>query len=141
MPTQGLPYRQKIEDNSGISRMAQPGDGPILNLSPTALTTAGAGTILAILLATGLIVRTGPAGAVADTIDTGANLDIAFPNMQIGDSIALWYIVSVGFAITITAATGVTLGSAAANNVIAANTGRMLVLRKTAVATYILYVI
>jgi len=141
MSNPGLPYRMKIEDNSGIPRVAQPGDGPILNLKPTALTTAGAGTLLANLLTSGLIVRTGPGGAVADTIDTGANLDIAFPYMQVGDSIATWYIVSVAFAITITAAAGVTLGSAAANNVIAASTGRLLVLRKTGVATYVLYVV
>lgn len=141
MSNPGLPYRQKIEDNSGIPRLAQPGDGPILNLKPTALTTVGAGTLLANLLTSGLLVRTGPGAAFADTIDTGANLDIAFPYMQVGDSISLWYICSVAFACTITAAAGVTLGSAAANNVIAASTGRLLVLRKTATATYVLYVV
>lgn len=131
----------KVDDGSSIPRMSQAGDGLLMYPKPTALTTAGAGTLLANLLLTGMLLRTGPTGAYADTIDTGANLDIAFPNMQIDETINLLYINSVAFASTITAATGVTLGSASANNVIAASTGRILVLRKTAVATYILYVV
>jgi len=139
--SQGLPNRMMVKDSTGIPRAAMPGDGPLLNLKPTALTTVGAGALLAALLLTGMILRTGPTGAYADTIDTGANLDTAFPNLEVGESIFLFFVNSVAFACTITAAAGVTLGSATANNVIAASTGRLLMLRKTATATYVLYVI
>ncbi len=136
-----IPLKIKVNDKTRIPRDAVNGDGLIMYPAPTALTTAGAGTLLAALLASGLLVRTGPGGAVADTIDTGANLDIAYPDMQVGDTLSLFYTNGVAFAITITAAAGVTLGTAANNNVIAANTGRLLILRKTGVATYVLYVI
>lgn len=135
-----LPLRLKVEDN-GMARLSQAGDGPVLNLRDTALTTAGAGTLLAALLTSGFILRTGPTGAYADTIDTGANLDAAFPNAAVGDTLDVFFSNSVAFACTITAATGVTLKTATANNVIAASTGRLLHLEKTGTATWDLYVI
>lgn len=135
------PLRIMITDPTTLARYTQTGDGPVLNLGVTPLTTAGAGTLLANLLLTGLILRTGPGIGFADTIDTGANLDLAFPTMAIGDTLDVFYSNSVAFASTITAAAGVTLGTAAANNVIAASTGRLLHLQKTGVATYVLYVI
>lgn len=141
MSTPGLPLRLTVGDGSGIDRLSQPGDGLMMFPKVTALTTAGAGTLLAALLLTGMLLRTGPGAGYADTIDTGANLDAKLPNMQVGESISMLYVNSVAFASTITAAVGVTLGSAAANNVIAASTGRILVLVKTGVATYILYVV
>jgi hypothetical protein len=125
----------------GIARVAHKGDGPTLNLGASKLTTAGAGTLLAALLATGMLLRTGPAGAYADTVDTGANIDAAFPNLGVGDTFDVFYSCSVAFAATITAAAGITLRTAAANNVIAASTGRLLHFEKTGVATYDLYVI
>jgi hypothetical protein len=141
MSNPGLPYRLRVEDNSGISRVSSAGDGLMMFPKASNLTTIGAGTLLAAYLLTGLLLRTGPTGAYADTIDTGANLDAAFPNAQVGDSITLMYSNSVAFASTITAAAGVTLKTATANNVVAASTGRFLVLIKTGVATYDLYVI
>ena len=136
-----IPYRVQVFSASEMPRIAQPGDGPFLNIKPTALTTVGAGTLLANLLTTGFLLRTGPTGAYADTIDTGANLDTAFPALIVGDAIDIYYSNNVAFASTITAATGVTLVTATANNVVAASTGRLLHLVKTGVATYNLYVI
>lgn len=133
--------RVKVEDGTGIPRLSQAGDGPIFNMKDTALTTAGAGTILASLMQTGLILRTGPGAAFADTLDTGANMDLAFPKAQVGDSIDFFYSVNVGFASTITAAAGITLITAAANNVVAANTGRWIHLEKTGVGTWDAYVL
>ena len=135
-----LPYRIKTESSDGMARIAQSGDGLFMYPKPSTLTTVGAGTLLAILLNSGMLLRTGPTGAYADTIDTGANLDIAYPNLQVGDSISLIYINSVAFASTITAATGVTLKTATANNVVAASTGTMLILFKTGTGTYDMYV-
>lgn len=136
-----LPNRVLYQDGANMVHVAQSGEGPSLNLRDTALTTVGAGTLLAALLTTGLILRTGPTGAYADTIDTGANLDAAFPGAGVGDSIDVYFSNSVAFACTITAATGVTLKTATANNVIAASTGRLLHLEKTGAATWDLYVI
>lgn len=137
-----LPIRKLVQEPGSMPRLEQSGDGlQFAGLKPTALATVGAGTLLAALLSTGLLLRTGPTGAYADTIDTGANLDVAYPGLVVGDTIALYYSNSVAFASTITAAAGVTLRTATANNIIAASTGRMLLLIKTGTATYDLYVI
>jgi hypothetical protein len=135
-----IPNRVNVYD-SGIARVAYKGDGPTLNLGASNLATAGAGTLLAALLATGMLFRTGPAAAYADTTDTGANLDAKFPKLAVGDTFDVYYINSVAFASTITAAAGITLITAAANNVVAASTGRILHFEKTGVAAYALYVI
>jgi len=135
-----LPNRYLISDR-GIPRVAMSGDGPSLNLKDTALTTAGAGTLLAALFSSGFILRTGPGAAVADTLDTGVNFDAAYPLLTIGDSFDAYYSNNVAFAITITAAAGMTLVTAAANNIVAANTGRLLHFEKTGVGTYDVYVI
>lgn len=136
-----LPINFLVQAKSELPRPAVPGDGLFMRMRPTALTTAGAGTLLAALLTSGMLLRTGPGGAYADTIDTGANLTAAFPDMEVGDAIDLYYVNNVAFASTITAAAGVTLRTAAANNVVAASTGRLLHLVKTGAATYDLYVI
>lgn len=129
-----------MQDEQGIGRWSKNGDGNFDRCAITNLTTAGAGTILAALLNTGIIFRTGPTGAVADTVDTGANMDAAFPNLVVGDALRVKYINNVAFALTITAATGITLKTAAALNAIAASTCRELFFIKTGVATYDLYV-
>ena len=97
--------------------------------------------VLAAVLATGLLLRTGPGVGYADTTDTAANIDAAFPNMGAGDTFDVFYINSVAFASTITAAAGITLKTATANNVVAASTGRILHFEKTAAGAYDLYVI
>lgn len=135
------PIQFMVQANNELPRRAVPGDGLFMRMKPTALTTAGDGTLLAALLTSGMLLRTGPGAAYADTIDTGANLDTAFPDLEVDDAIDLYYVNSVAFASTITAAAGVTLVTAAANNVVAASTGRLLHLVKTGVGTYDLYVI
>jgi len=127
--------------DSGLARPAAAGDGPLLNIVDSALTTVGAGTLLASIIQTGLLLRTGPTAAYADTIDTGANLDAAMPNLAVGDTLDFWYSNNVAFACTITAAAGVTLGTAAANNVVPANSSRLIHLEKVGTASYHLYVI
>lgn len=136
------PYRLVIGDNTGIPRQAQAGDGLVGNfIKDTALTTVGAGTLLAATMLTGFVLRTGPAGAFADTLDTGANMDAAFPGAVVGDTVDFYYSNNVAFAGTITAAAGSVLNTAAANNVVAANTGRLIHGEKTGVGTWEFYVI
>lgn len=135
------PLRMMVQSSPDLPRPAVSGDGPLLNLTDTPLTTAGNGTILAALMASGLILRTGPGGAYADTLDTGANIDAAYPNLSVGDTIDFWLCNSVAFANTITAAAGITLKTAAGNNAIAASTSKLIHLEKTGVGTYDCYVI
>jgi len=135
------PNRVLVQDELFVTRIAQNGDGLLTFPSISVLTTVGAGTLLAALLGSGVLHRTGPTAGYADTVDTGANLDTAYPNLKVGDSIHVLYINGVAFASTITAATGVTLKTATANNVVAASTGRQLLFIKTGVGTYDLYVI
>lgn len=134
--------RVKVQDNGGvIPRMSTAGDGALMYLKDTPLTTAGAGTLLAALLQTGLLLRTGPGAAFTDTLDTGANMDLAFPTAGIGDTIDCLYSVQVGFIATIAAGVGITLVTAADNNAVAANSSKWLHLEKTGVGTWDAYVL
>lgn len=105
-----------IRDNA-LQRPVSIGD--LLGASETiaALATAGAGTITGAILANNIINRTGPTGAVADTFDTATNIINALGgNAQQGDSWRVRYINTVAFALTLTAATGVTItGNAVIN--------------------------
>lgn len=138
-----IPNRYMVNDK-GVPRYAMGGDGPALNLKDAALTTAGAGTILAANMISGLIVRTGPTGAVTDTLDSAANLIAAFPTLQPGDTIDFWHSVNVAFAVTIAAGAGGTMITAATNNIIGANAARLVhieILTVGATPTYEAYVI
>ncbi len=81
----------------------------------TSLATAGAGTLTGAILATNILSRTGPTGAVADTVDVATNIIAAIPKASSGDSYRLRYINNVAYAITVTAATGVTVTSGVVN--------------------------
>lgn len=112
--------------DGGLQRQTFPGDvlagGEALN----ALTTAGAGTLTAALMISGIINRTGPGGAYNDTTDTAQNIinalvapypfgqtgntgissGVAVPN---GLTFRLKHINTVAFVMTMVAGTGVTL--------------------------------
>lgn len=92
---------------------------PVLEIV-TNLTTVGAGTVLAASIAGGIVNRTGPTTAVADTTDTAALIIAAVPNANVGQS---WefteYNNSLG-AITLTGGVGV--NAAAAISIIPGNT-------------------
>lgn len=82
------------------------------------LTTAGAGALTGALLANNILSRTGPGGAVADTVDSATNIinAISGSNLpQAGDTWRLRYINNVGFAITVTGVTGVTVTNGVVN--------------------------
>lgn len=74
----------------------------------TALTTVGAGTILAAAFASLLCTRTGPTVAYTDTTDTAANIIAAIPNWQIGGSYEFLYLNQTNFKGTLAGGTGVT---------------------------------
>jgi hypothetical protein len=56
------------------------------------LTTVGAGTLTAALLAGENITRSGPTGAFADTFDTAANIQAALNQAASGFGGAAWYV-------------------------------------------------
>lgn len=77
----------------------------------SALATVGAGTLLAALLVTNILTRTGPTAGYTDTTDTSANIIAALGSgVQAGDTFRFKYINTVAFAMTLAAGTGVTLG-------------------------------
>lgn len=82
------------------------------------LTTVGAGTLTAALLANTVLSRTGPVGAVADTVDTATAIVNALTGMDppnVGDTYRLRYVNNVAFAITVTGVTGVTVTNGIVN--------------------------
>lgn len=94
----------RVSGGRGLStEFINPGDTLLTPDIFSTLTTAGAGSILANAMLTGLLYRTGPAGAYADTFDTAANILTALagnlPNGPIvpGLSFKLRHINSVAF--------------------------------------------
>jgi hypothetical protein len=120
------PYRVVLNDNSGINRIASGGDGIFDELKDSSLTTVGAGTILAALMAGGLLLRTGPTAAYTDTTDTAANILAAYPGMQVGDTLDFYHCNNVAYVATIAGGTGVTLNTAAGNNTVATNSSKRI---------------
>lgn len=84
----------------------------VSSINPVALTTVGAGTLTAALLAPGNIIqRTGPTGAFNETLDTAANMTAAYPEIGIGESYICYYSNLVAQTATFVAGNGFTLGA------------------------------
>lgn len=75
----------------------------------SAVSTVGNGSLLAQHLLSGLIMRTGPTGAYADTLDSAANIVAAMGKPKVGDSFDFIVVNGVAFINTITAGSGITL--------------------------------
>lgn len=93
-------------------------------------------TLPASTLASGLLVHTSVTGAGTLTVDTGANLDAAFPDWQIGETMECTYVNDGTQTVTLTGDTGTTAVSA---QTIATLQGRRIVFLKTAASTYIVW--
>ena len=130
--------RALVREGGIFDRTVAPGDVLADGGSDSLITTAGAGTWTAAAIATGTIVRSGPAGGYTDTTDIGQNivgaLAAAFnynplqpdptkpwaaaPNMDniIGLSFRLLFINTVAQVMTFAAgATGITAGTGGSN--------------------------
>lgn len=105
-----------VKDGS-FTRNEQPGDIVATQDVVNSLTTAGAGSISGALLSSTIINRTGPTGAVNDTLDTAANIIAALATAGLGDSYRVRYVNNVAFAITLAAQanTGVTVTNPVVN--------------------------
>jgi hypothetical protein len=108
-----------------------------LNPSVVSVTKVGAGTLTAANLLTTNILRSGPVGAFADTLDTAANIATA---AFVGASWVVRYVNNSSSTGTLTAGTGVTLAGASA--AIPANSLAVLlvtVVSPTAVTVTVIY--
>lgn len=90
-------------------------------------------TLPAATLASGFLVHTSASAGGTLTVDTGANLDTAFPEWQIGETRVCHYLNDGNQTVTLTGDTGTTALSA---QTIATLQGRRIVFLKTAAATY-----
>ena len=93
-------------------------------------------TLPAATLAAGLLVHTSETGGGTVTVDTADNLDAAFPEWQIGETMECHYQNDGDQTVTLTGATGTTRVSA---QTIATLQGRLIVFLKTAANTYIVW--
>lgn len=90
-------------------------------------------TLPAATLLAGFLVHTSVTGAGTLTVDTGANLDTAFPEWQINEVYSCYYLNDGTQTVTLTGASGTTALSA---QTIATLQGRKIRFLKTAAATY-----
>jgi hypothetical protein len=106
--------------------------GPGQEITRVDIDTQNAALSAATLLS-GFLVHTSVTGGGTLTVDTGANLDAAFPEWQIGEVYSCFYLNDGTQTVTLTGATGTTALSA---QTIATLQGRMIRFLKTAAATY-----
>lgn len=93
-------------------------------------------TLPASTLLSGFLCHTSVTGAGTLTVDTAANLDSAFPEWQIDETMVCHYLNDGNQTVTLTGASGVT---ALAAQTIATLQGRTIVFLKTAASTYLVW--
>jgi hypothetical protein len=91
-------------------------DAPLPGIkAKVAISTAGAGTLTAAALVSGLIMRTGPTGAYTDTTATATEILAAMTDPAVGDSFDFYHVNGVAQACTFAAGAGVTLAGTVNN--------------------------
>ena len=125
-----MQVRGRVDYGANDVRAALPGEIQMSQLQYVANSTVGDSTLTAASLLAGVINRTGPVGAYADTLPTVNQLVAACPQLSERDSFTFLFRNTVAQANTITAGTGWTLGS---NTSIAASLVREFLVTMTAV--------
>lgn len=105
-------------------------------VSMSSLTTVGAGTLTAAILASGLVARSGPVADFTDTTDTGTAIDTQLGSPAIGAAFSFTVKNTVAFADTIAGGTGVTVTG---RTVVPGNSVVEFLLTKTAANTYTMF--
>lgn len=90
--------------------------------------------LLAATIASGLLVHTSVTGGGTLTVDTAVNLDAAFPEWQVDETMRCHYVNDGNQTVTLTGSTGTTRVAA---TTIATLQGCTIVVLKTAASTYI----
>lgn len=125
-------YLKFITKATGRAVLTQSSIGPGQEVTRVDVDAQNA-TLPAATLLSGFLVHTSVTGAGTLTVDTGANLDTAFPEWQIGEVYSCFYLNDGTQTVTLTGASGTTALSA---QTIATLQGRMIRFLKTAAATY-----
>jgi len=110
--------KARIDGSANDVRMQQPNEIVCSMLKYVGLATIGDGAVSAVALLSGILNRTGPTAAYADTLPTADAVLAAAPTLGVGDSFSLIVRNTVAFANTITTNTGMILGT---NTAIAAS--------------------
>jgi hypothetical protein len=101
---------KKLANAAGTLNVVIPGTG-----TPTAITTAGADTLTAAGIVSGVILRSGPTGAYNDTTDTATAIIALLDSPADGDSFDFTIVNGVAFVGTMVAGADVTLAGVTAN--------------------------
>lgn len=130
----------RLIDGSDLMRMEQQINNGLTaagaNITNTAISTVGAGTLTAAGIIGGLITRSGSTAPFTDTTDTAANIIAAVPAYPAGQTWELLIVNSTAFQQTISGGTGVTITG---NTIVGGlTTGRFLVTISSATAVAIL---
>lgn len=127
-----MPFTRPVVQDGGLPRPMRQGDGLMSNLSVFGFGDANT-TLAAAQITGGLISFTTLTAGRNITTPTAADLNVAFSNMDIGDSFLLTVSVIPGFALTWVANTGVSLAGRATAP---ASTCSFVLITKTGSATY-----
>lgn len=138
--------RLQVSDAGTVRHIAT---GDVLMGAPAgaSITTAGAGTLTAAMIVSGLIRRAGAPGAgFTDTTDTATNILTAlganvsnYNGFSNGESFMLYYSNRSGQTATIAGGTGVTVSGSTASTPTATN--RIIIITRTGLATLSLEVL
>lgn len=108
--------------------------GLFANLGSGLIATDAALTLTTAQLAAGIVIFTGFSAGRAVTVPTAASLNLAAPDMDIGDSFSFFASVTTAFAATWTANTGVILAGRA--TLPASTTLQVITVTKTGAAAF-----
>ena len=118
--------RASVDRGANNVQAAGPGNCVLDQTQAFPITTVGTGVLSAAGILSGIIERTGPTGAYADTLETADNLLAAAPELSAGDSFEFLVRNTVAFANTVAVAEGAELSGS--NTAIAASSVRKYLL-------------
>lgn len=105
-------FRPNVKASNSVATVLKNGWGMLESYSPTN-TGVGATTLTAAIIQGGLVICA-LTGAANLTLDTGANLDAAFPDADVGDEWNFQISNPTAFVATVVTATGITLSGVVA---------------------------
>ncbi len=116
----------------GLTRVSRSGDPVPFNISQNIQSADSNQTLTVAMMAGGLYVRGGMTASRTDTTDTAVNILAANPNMDMGDSFAVFVSNIVAFALVFAGGVGVQIGG---KTTIAASDWGVLVFTKLTATT------
>lgn len=130
----GSLFFRKKSDHTNVVTLAPEGLRETLSVDDI---DAQNGTLTAARIAGGIVTHNSKTGGGTLTMDTGANIDDAFPGLQVGECIKVYYVNRGDQTVTLANATGATVVDT--GQTVAANESAIILLRKTADDTFSVY--